>query len=92
MRTSVISTKRACPRGAGSFTSRIAAAKARRFVLLTGETDPNREHMTDMAAAYAVDDFRNVRLLVIPGLGHALPAALDFEGAIGFLEGSSPTP
>ena len=70
---------------------RIAAAKARRFVLLTGETDPNRVQMTDIAAAYADDGFRNVQMVVIPGLGHDLPSALDFEAAIGFLDGSSPT-
>jgi len=60
-------------------------AKARkdgRFVLLTGETDFNREQMEKIHAAYRKDGFRHATYLQVPGMGHSLPPADWFEKAV----------
>jgi hypothetical protein len=58
-----------------------------RFVLLTGETDPNRrgtKYLADMG--FKRDGFKNVRYLEVPGMGHATPDLAVFRSALDYLE------
>ena len=56
--------------------------KERRFVLLTGDNDPNRKQTDLNAQAMKKDGFRYVTYLQVPGMGHQPPDAEWFEKGI----------
>ena len=58
------------------------ASKERRHVLLTGDTDANREQTRAYFEAMGKDGFKHVTYLQVPGMGHALPDAEWFEKGI----------
>jgi predicted esterase len=63
------------------------ARKAGRFVLITGETDPNRPSTHVLAEkGFKQDGFRNVLVQEVPGMGHAVPGPSDIRKALDFLE------
>ena len=58
------------------------ATKERRFVLLTGDNDGNREQTQVYAEAMKKDGFKYVTYLQVPGMGHQTPNAEWFEKGI----------
>lgn len=58
------------------------AAKERRFVLLTGDNDGNREQTQAYAEAMKKDGFKYVTYIQVPGMGHQTPNAEWFEKGI----------
>jgi poly(3-hydroxybutyrate) depolymerase len=68
----------------------IAQAKPNRFVLLTGEGDPNRANTQSVYAGYTQAGFKHVKLFDVPGLGHHVPDAEWFEKGIEFLDTVTP--
>jgi predicted esterase len=63
------------------------AKQVGRFVLITGETDPNRRSTKCLAeSGFKRDGFKNVRYLEVPGMGHATPDLGLFKSALEFLE------
>jgi len=58
------------------------AMKERRFVVLTGDNDPNRPACELAAQAMKKDGFRYVTYLQVPGMGHQSPNAEWFEKGI----------
>ena len=58
------------------------ASKERRHVLLTGDTDANREQTRAYFEAMEKDGFKHVTYLQVPGMGHSLPDAEWFEKGI----------
>ena len=58
------------------------ASKERRFVLLTGDSDGNRQQTQLYAEAMKKDGFRYVTYLQVPGMGHQAPDAEWFEKGI----------
>ena len=65
------------------------AKQAGHFVLLTGETDPNRRNTKCLAeSGFKTDGFRNVLYLEVPGMGHAVPGAEVLRRSLDFLEGA----
>ena len=68
------------------------AKKVGRFVLLTGETDPNRPNTKYLAeSGFKRDGFKSVLYLEVPGMGHAMPEPAVLRKALDFLDGSPPT-
>lgn len=67
-----------------------ALARARmagRFVLVTGENDPNRLNTKFLAEnGFKRDGFKNVLYVEVPGMGHALPGATVLKQTFDFLE------
>jgi hypothetical protein len=64
----------------------LSTAQGRRIVLVTGSGDFNRPQITDVFAAMQQDAFARVRLLDVPGLGHALPDVQTVDAALSFLD------
>ena len=64
-----------------------------RFVLVTGEGDPDYDHIKAVAdRGFRRDRFKNVLLLQVPGIFQATtPEPRTLEQALAFLEASSPT-
>jgi predicted esterase len=63
------------------------AKQVGRFVLITGETDPNRRSTKCLAeSGFKRDGFKNVRYLEVPGMGHATPGLEVFKTALDFLD------
>jgi len=63
------------------------ARRARRFVLLTGEHDMNRENTkTLMEKGFLQDGFSQVLYLELPGMKHAVPGAVDLNTALEYLD------
>ena len=58
------------------------ASKERRHVLLTGDTDANRQQTRAYFEAMEKDGFKHVTYLQVPGMGHTLPDAEWFEKGI----------
>jgi predicted esterase len=59
-----------------------------RFVLITGETDPNRRSTKAIAdRGFTRDGFRRVLYLEVPGMGHTIPDATVLRKALDYLEG-----
>ena len=58
------------------------ASKERRFVLLTGDDDGNRQQTQLYAEAMKKDGFKYVTFLQVPGMGHQAPDAEWFEKGI----------
>jgi len=66
------------------------ARKVGRFVLLTGETDPNRPNTKCLAeSGFKRDGFKSVLYLEVPGMGHAMPELAVLRKALDFLDGSA---
>ncbi|HEU4600917.1 MAG TPA: hypothetical protein VFS24_03060 [Steroidobacteraceae bacterium] len=65
-----------------------AAAKLKRFVFVTGTRDFNRREMKHVAGRYSKLGIPNVLVLDIPGMGHELPDARQFEEAVRYLDGT----
>lgn len=70
----------------------LARAKARgRFVLLTGETDFNRENTKRIyRGGFKAEKFRHVLYVEVPGLGHSRPSAEWVAKGIQFLDDEGP--
>ena len=68
-------------------TTLLAQAKSdRRFVLLTGDKDINRENTREVwRSGFEREGFRHVRYVEVPGLKHALPSAEVFRAALKFV-------
>ncbi len=62
------------------------AKKRSRLVLLTGQSDPNREQTKVNSEAFKKDGFQHVRYIEVPGMGHQAPDAEWFEKGIEALE------
>jgi poly(3-hydroxybutyrate) depolymerase len=58
------------------------ATKERRFVLLTGDNDGNREQTQVYYEAMKKDGFKYVTYIQVPGMGHQTPNAEWFEKGI----------
>ena len=78
------------PRTFSPDASQLAQAKQnRRFVLLTGDQDFNREIIREMwRNGFEREGFRHVRYLDVSGLKHALPSAEVLGTALRFVAGS----
>jgi len=62
------------------------AKQSSRFVLLTGESDMNRQNTKDvLEKGFQYNRFRNVLYLEVPGMGHAIPSAAYLKHALDFL-------
>jgi len=74
------------PRSFNPDAAMLARAKSsRRFVLLTGEQDVNRENTRDVwHSGFEREGFRFVHYLEVPGLKHTLPSAEVLGTALGF--------
>ena len=60
-----------------------------RYVLLTGEGDPNLERLKAIAErGFRRDGFKNVLLLQVPGIGQSAPEAATLKQALSYLEGN----
>lgn len=65
--------------------------RERRFVILTGTRDFNVSKSRSVHQAYLDQDFRHVRLLVVPGMSHYDPVPAEWwERAFAFLAGQDP--
>jgi len=63
------------------------AKMARRFVLLTGENDMNRENTKIlMENGFLQDRFSQVIYLEVPGMKHAIPSAVELNTALVYLD------
>lgn len=59
-----------------------------RHVLLTGENDFNLQPTKQIhELGYVKEKFKNIEMIVVPGLAHDLPAAEWFEKGLEFLDG-----
>jgi predicted esterase len=68
----------------------LLAKRSRRFVLLTGEHDENRENTQAMSTnGFKREGFRHVLYLEVPGMAHAMPDANVFRKALDFLSGQT---
>lgn len=65
--------------------ARLALARRRRFVLLTGERDFNRQELHDLAHAYRAFGL-DAHLVDVAGMEHALPSAACLALALRVLE------
>ena len=66
------------------------AKKVGRFVLVTGETDPNRPNTKYLAeSGFKRDGFKRVLYLEVPGMGHAMPELPVLGRALDFLDGTA---
>lgn len=64
------------------------ATKERRYVLLTGDNDGNREQTHAYYEAMKKDGFKHVTYIQVPGMGHQSPDAQWFEKGIVALDES----
>jgi poly(3-hydroxybutyrate) depolymerase len=64
----------------------IAQSKNNRFVLLTGETDPNNTNTKSVFTGYKQAGYKHVQFFDVPGMGHHAPDAEWFEKGIAFLD------
>jgi len=65
------------------------AKSDRRFVLLTGDQDINRENTHEVwRQGFEREGFRHVRYVEVPGLKHALPSAEVLSKALEFVAGT----
>lgn len=63
------------------------AKRARRFVLLTGEHDMNRENTKILVEkGFLQDGFSQILYLEVPGMKHDLPGAIDLSNALDYLD------
>lgn len=63
-----------------------------RFVLLTGETDFNRDNTQRVYRdGFKAEGFRSVLYLEVPGMGHARPPAAWLAKGVDFLDGTKQT-
>ena len=63
------------------------ARKIGRFVLMTGETDPNRSSTHLVAEkGFKQEAFKNLLVLDVQGMGHAIPKREELRHAMEFLE------
>lgn len=63
------------------------AKQVGRFVLMTGETDPNRRSTLVLAEkGFKQEHFRNLLVQEVPGMGHAVPAGKELRQALDYLE------
>jgi len=63
-----------------------------RFVLVTGDGDPEADKMKAVAdLGFRRDRFNNVTLLLVPGIAQATPEASTLEQALALLEASAST-
>ena len=63
-----------------------------RFVLLTGEGDPNLDRMRAIAdRGFRRDGFKHVLLLEVPGIRQSTPEVATLKQALSFLEGNDTT-
>ncbi len=67
--------------------ARRAAAEAGRYVLVTGEADPSRAEMRDLARALRAEGFPDVSLLDRPDVGPGRPDGGTWRRALALLEG-----
>lgn len=66
------------------------AKKSGRYVLLTGEFDPNRENTKDTCVkGFQQNGFKNVLYHEVPGMKHALPGAAELGKALDYLHGKA---
>jgi hypothetical protein len=72
------------PNPDGNYYSR---AKQGRFVLLTGERDPNRIELTQLLNEYEADGFSRVKLTTTQQGGHQMPPAGVFGDSLAWLKG-----
>lgn len=69
------------------------ARKSGRFVLLTGEFDPNRENTkATQEKGFQRDGFKNVIFQEVPRMKHAMPNATELAKALDFLDGVEARP
>jgi dienelactone hydrolase len=69
------------------------ARKSRRFVLLTGEMDFNRENTkVILEKGFKRDGFNHVFYLEVPGMKHGLPGPAEFSRALDYLDGNEYPP
>lgn len=67
------------------------ARSDRRFVLLTGDQDINRENTHEVwRGGFEREGFRHVRYVEVPGLKHALPSAEVLSDTLKFISGTEP--
>lgn len=60
-----------------------------RFVLLTGEHDPNRKNTKDLAEnGFKTAGFTSVLYLEVPGMGHTFPTVAVLDQALSYLAGN----
>jgi len=65
------------------------AKKSGRFVLLTGESDFNRENTKAvLEKGFKPNGFAHVLYLEVPGMKHAIPGPTDLNTALEFLDGT----
>ena len=63
------------------------AKKQGRFVLLTGEKDPNRDNTKAVyERGFKWGGFARALYIEVPGMGHSVPATKDMEVALTFLD------
>lgn len=62
-------------------------AKQGRFVLLTGERDPNRFELTQLLSEYEDDGFSHAKLIIAQQGGHQMPPASVFGDSLAWLKG-----
>jgi hypothetical protein len=67
----------------------LALAKKRRFVLLTGDNDANREQMAVIHQILKKDGWRNVFYFQVPGMGHSPPDGDWFAKGLSALDGDA---
>ncbi len=66
------------------------ARQRSRHVLLTGETDANREQtLVTYEQGYLKDKFQHVHYLEVPNMGHSVPPVEWFDKAIGMMDGGA---
>jgi predicted esterase len=74
------------PRSFNPDAAMLTQAKGRRFILLTGEHDFNRDNTGDICrGGFEREGFTHVRYVEVPGLKHALPSAEVMGAALGFV-------
>jgi predicted esterase len=62
--------------------AKLLLARRHRFVLLTGDADPNREELQQIHREYIADGYPHAQLIVAPSMGHQMPSAEVFERAV----------
>jgi dienelactone hydrolase len=70
----------------------LALAKKRRFVLLTGDADANREQMQTIYQVLKRDGWKHLHYFQVPGMGHVPPDGEWFAKGLAALDGGEATP
>jgi len=71
----------------------LTAQKSARFVLLTGENDPNLDNLKSVyERGFKREGFMNVLYLEVPGMNHALPEPKVLARALDYLVGTGVPP